>query len=98
MSELILQIWEESTLGEGIRQDGCSLHLNKELRNKYIDGYYSSFGDVVPKIYERAVGEPCVVLVDNPLFNKVKEQGSVRIMQSELSNLFDMCDIIVKFD
>lgn len=98
MGELVLQIWEESTLGDCIRQDGCSLHLNRELRNKYINDYYSSFGDVVPKIYERAVGEPCDVLVDNQLFNKVREQGSIRLMQNQLSNLFDMCDIIVKGD
>lgn len=97
MSELILQIWEESTLGDVI-QDGCSLHLNNELRRGYIDNYYSSIGEDIPNVYERAVGEPSDVIVTDVLYELVKEKGSVRLMQNELNNLFSIGDIILKKD
>lgn len=64
MNEAILQIWEESTLNDCIRQDGCSIHLNSDLRNKYINSYYLDIGDEVPENYERAIGESCYVIVN----------------------------------
>jgi hypothetical protein len=97
MSELILQIWEESTLGDVI-QDGCSLHLNEESRKRYINDYYSTIGNDIPKIYERAVGDPTEVIVSEALYDITKESGSVRLMQNELNNLFSIGDIILKKD
>ncbi len=97
MSELILQIWEESTLGDVI-QDGCSLHLNEESRKRYINDYYSTVGNDIPNIYERAVGDPTEVIVSEALYDITKESGSVRLMQNELNNLFSIGDIILKKD
>jgi hypothetical protein len=97
MSELILQIWEESTLGDVI-QDGCSLHLNEESRKRYINDYYSNIGNDIPNIYERAVGDPTEVIVSEALYDITKESGSVRLMQNELNNLFSIGDIILKKD
>jgi hypothetical protein len=97
MSELILQIWEESTLGNVI-QDGCSLHLNEESRKRYINEYYSTIGGNIPNVYERAVGEPSEVMVSKVLCDITKESGSIRLMQSELNNLFSIGDIILKKD
>jgi hypothetical protein len=97
MSELILQIWEESTLGDVI-QDGCSLHLNEESRKRYINDYYSTIGNDIPNIYERAVGDPTEVIVSEALYDITKESGSVRLMQNELNNLFSIGDIILKKD
>jgi hypothetical protein len=98
MNEAILQIWEESILNDVIRQDGCSIHLNSDLRNKYINSYYLDIGDEVPDSYERAVGEPCDVIVNDDLYRILKEKGSIRLMQNELNNLFSMDDIILKKD
>lgn len=98
MNEAILQIWEESTLNDCIRQDGCSIHLNSDLRNKYINSHYLDIDDEVPDSYERAVGESCEAIVNGNLYHILKEQGSIRLMQNELNNLLSMDDIILKKD
>lgn len=96
MNDVVLQIWEESDIEQGITQDGCSLHIDMNHRNKYIDSYYSSIvSDKTPEKYERAVGRPVEVFVTEKLLNIVKSEGSVRLMQNELSNLIDLYDIII---
>jgi hypothetical protein len=98
MGDVILQIWEESTLGDGIRQDGCSLHINNDLRTLFIDEYYMDRDVNVPNTYEIPVGKPCRVILSEELYNVVSNVGSVRLMQNELNNLFLMGDIIPKKD
>lgn len=96
MNDVVLQIWEESDIEQGITQDGCSLHIDMNNRNKYIEEYYSSIiSDKTPEKYERAVGRPVEVFVTEKLLNIVKSEGSVRLMQNELSNLIDLYDIII---
>ena len=36
MNKVILQLWEESNVNEGILSDGCSLHLNLSERDIYV--------------------------------------------------------------
>ena len=52
MNKVILQFWEESERGWGVRPDGCSIHLDSNERNSYINSIYSDRGSLVPDEYE----------------------------------------------
>ena len=94
MNKCILQIWEESERGCGIRPDGCSLHLSDKEHSLYLDSIYSHRSDVVPHEYERVVGEPVVCFVSDVVYDRVQELGSVRLLESEKNNLIKMEEII----
>jgi hypothetical protein len=98
MNIAVLQIWEESDIKNGVNQDGCSIHLNIEERNNYINKHYVNNTKDMPSVYERIVGIPSSVFITDQLYNILTNEKSIRLMQNELNNLFNLQDIILKED
>lgn len=61
---VIVQRWEESERGWGVRPDGYSLHPSEEARAKYVREYWAEQPDQVPDEYSRPCGEPYEAEVD----------------------------------
>jgi hypothetical protein len=95
MKKVYLQYWEESERGWGIRPDGCSLHLTEEDRNKYITSIYEQRKNdkEVPYEYDRPVGELIEVMINDNLFELIKE--SYRLLSFELNNLIKLEEIVI---
>jgi len=95
MKKVYLQYWEESERGWGIRPDGCSLHLTEEDRNKYITSIYEQRKNdkEVPYEYDRPVGESIEVMINDNLFELIKE--SYRLLSFELNNLIKLEEIVI---
>lgn len=97
MNKAVLQIWEQSVIDDGIRQDGCSIHLDLDLRNKYVNKFYSRrLSKSVPIKYIKAVGDPVNIYVTDQVFNVLNTKKDIRLMQNELNNLVLLQDIMVK--
>lgn len=94
MNRALLQVWEESNKKEGIRQDGCSLHIDMEHRNLYIKDVYQNRQDEIPISYDRIVGLPTSVIINDSLYNILLESKNIRLMRYELNNLLLTQDII----
>jgi hypothetical protein len=96
MNKAILQIWEESNKEFGIRQDGCSIHIDSIELNQYIDSVYRDRdGDNLPISYERVVGNPTEVEICDLLYNRLTRDKSIRLRSYEMNNLLRMEEIIV---
>lgn len=57
----VLQEWEESERGWGVRPDGATLHLTQTDRDIYVDGFNKEFNppmDEAPDEYRRVSGPP----------------------------------------
>ena len=100
MNKVILQFWEESERGFGVRPYGCSLHLDTLIRDKYVNGVYESRKgeDYVPDVYDRIIGDPIDAFISDVLYSKVKLKNSIRIYEHELNNLTSMAEIIIRND
>lgn len=98
MNKVIMQLWEESERGWGVRPDGCSLHIDELERKKYIDKIYDdrSNESTVPDEYDRVFGSEMVVFVNDDMFSKIQSKGTIRIFEHELNNLISLEDIIIK--
>lgn len=96
MNKVILQVWEESNKLEGIRQDGCSIHIDENNRKLFVDSVYKERDENdLPDSYERIVGVPTEVEVSDTLFNAIEREKSVRLRSYEMNNLLEMDEIIV---
>ena len=96
MNKVILQLWEESERGWGVRPDGCSLHIDDVERDLYLKTVYNDRGDEVPYEYDRIVGGPICAFVDDNLFKSLSEEKTVRITQNSLNNLISLSELIIK--
>ncbi len=56
--EVIVQKWEESEQGWGIRPDGYSLHLTEEDRKAFVTAYWATLPDEAPYCYSSPSGTP----------------------------------------
>lgn len=95
MKKILLQLWEESDFELGIMPDGCSLHLDIDSLNIYIKNVYSNRMGDVPDSYDRVVGDPVNISVDNKIFDIVSMFKSVRLQQHEMNNSINLNEIIV---
>lgn len=70
MSErlVVVQKWEESERGWGVRPDGYSIHLTEEDRVAYIDDYCKDRTGPVPDEYDRPCGKPYVAQVSPAVY------------------------------
>jgi hypothetical protein len=94
MEKLILQLWEQSEQNSGIQPDGCSLHIDDSSLKIFIDEFYSKRNsNDVPDVYERVVGNPVEVFVDDKIFNIVSNLKSVRLQEYEMNNLMNLKEI-----
>ena len=93
--EVLLQYWEESERGWGVRPDGCSLHINKDSYESYINSVYENRTDIVPDEYERVIGSYINIIVSESIYNKVLENGNIRLSEVELNNIIKLKEIIL---
>ena len=100
MKKVYIQIWEESQLGEGIREDGCSLHLSIDSAKNFIKSVYKDRDSKnVPNSYERISGEIFEVKVSNSLYKELlKTKSGIRIPQHSFSNLQNLGEIKFFYD
>jgi len=98
MNKVIMQLWEESERGWGVRPDGCSLHLSVTDRKDFIDKIYKSRQDMnnVPDEYDRVSGDEMEVFVEDSLFELIKVKGTVRLLENELNNLINLEELTIK--
>jgi hypothetical protein len=96
MNKVILQLWEESERGWGVRPDGCSLHTDLIERDGYLKSIYDDRGEEVPYEYDRIVGGSIYAFVDDDLFKSLSEEKTVRITQNSLNNLISLNELIIK--
>ena len=55
---VVVQKWEESERGWGVRPDGYSLHIDEAQRKRYIDAYRAEMPNTAPDEYSRLSGTP----------------------------------------
>lgn len=76
MPEVIIQQWEESERGWGVRPDGFSIHLSMEECRRFRDEFWEKQrardGGVVPESYSRESGEPFAVEISKNEYKKIK--------------------------
>ena len=96
MNKVLLQFWEESERGWGVRPDGASLHINVESYRKYLSDIYDSRDTQdVPNEYDRVVGSVIETVVSDDIYNMVLSEKNIRLPQYQLNNLIKLKDIIV---
>lgn len=96
MNKAVLQVWEESNKIEGLRQDGCSIHIDSNELKKYIESVYKDRDENdLPDSYERVVGNPTEVEISDVLYNIVCRDKSIRLRSYEMNNLLKMEEIVV---
>jgi len=66
--QVVVQKWEESERGWGVRPDGYSIHPDKAARDRYIDAYWEDMPDSVPDEYSRPCGSPYLSTVEKVNF------------------------------
>ncbi len=98
MNKVILQLWEESERGWGVRPDGCSIHIDTENRDLYVSNLYKDRSDDVPDTYERVLGDPITAFLNDRLFDLISSDKSIRLFENELNNLIKLEEIIIKRD
>lgn len=78
---VIVQEWEESEAGWGVRPDGWTIHKNmedcKQYSKEFWDRQTKILGVEVPPEYTRASGEPFEMEIDSgdELYCKLLESG-----------------------
>lgn len=89
MKKVILQYWEESERGWGIRPDGCSLHISENDLKNFVDSIYKKRNtENIPYEYDRVVGNYLDVLITENIYNEIiLNGGSLRLPQHSMSNL-----------
>lgn len=97
-NQIVIQLWEESEKGWGVRPNGCTLHTNMIECRKYIVRIYNERDSKVevPNEYDKICGEPLYAQVDDNLYNRVHKDINVIIPQYALSNLLRLDSIIYK--
>ena len=98
MNKIVLQLWEESERDWGVRPDGCSIHIDSAERERYIESIYSERrgSESVPDEYERVVGGAVEAYIEDPLFETLLKEKSIRLAQYQMSNLVSLEDIIIR--
>ena len=98
MNRCVFQIWEESERGWGVRPDGCSIHLNKSIRDQYINNLKKQRSEIkeVPNEYDRPVGNELECFVSDMIYDRVSQAGTIRLFEYEKNNLIKLGDLIFK--
>lgn len=96
MNRCIIQLWEESERGWGVRPDGCSIHVNEERKELYINGIYNNRGVDVPDEYDRPIGNSIECFISDDLFDRVSQSGTIRLFEMEKNNLIKMEELIIR--
>lgn len=96
MKKVYLQYWEESDKEDGLRPDGCSLHIDLKSHYNYIDKIYKDRDfEEVPDTYDKVLGNVLLVDVKEELYFLVLENSVVRLFEYEFNNLVKMMEIFM---
>lgn len=96
MNRVLMQIWELSRKNKDIISDGISIHLNNDEHKRFIDSIYSKRNTEVPCEYDRPIDGLIEIFIEDSLYKKVVEHGSVRLSEVEKNNLLKLEEIISK--
>ena len=80
MTTVVVQKWEESERGWGVRPDGYSLHPDIAALKRYIAAYWKKMPDGVPDEYSRPSGTPYLADINDIDF---KGQIGLRIFDNK---------------
>lgn len=94
VKKVYLQYWVCSEKNKGVTMDGCSLHSHLTDHKKYINNIYSKRNGSIPIEYDRIVGNPIEVMVNQPIIN-IFTDGSLRLPNHCLNNLIDLEEIFI---
>lgn len=72
---VLVQNWEESERGWGVRPDGFTVHVSRVQRDKYVKWYNETYNNLseAPDEYTRVSGDPIEVEVSDALFEKIRQ-------------------------
>ena len=90
MNKVLLQFWEESERGWGVRPDGASLHINAESYRKYLNNIYDSRRDIqdVPNEYARVVGSVIETVVSDDIYNMLLSEKNINNLINKILNFW----------
>lgn len=70
---VVVQKWEESERGWGVRPDGWTMHLTEEDREAFVKEFYANNPPgPAPDCYSRTSGDPYLMDVDEETYKKVE--------------------------
>jgi hypothetical protein len=96
MRIVYLQYWEESDKEDGLRPDGCSLHIDLKSHYDYVDKIYKDRNiEDIPDIYDKIVGNIILVNIKEELYLLVLENSVVRLFEYEFNNLVKMKELLI---
>jgi len=96
VNTVILQEWEESERGWGVRPDGCSIHLTNEDLNDYIKYVYDTRNtDYIPDEYDRISGEPNRVSISDEIMEDLKKEKTLRLSRVSYYNMKKLGKIVI---
>ena len=72
---IFAESWSEYERGWGRRTDGCTLHLTKEHRDRFVKAFKDRLPEEVPSVYSQPDGKLHPTKVSEELFKEVKESG-----------------------
>jgi hypothetical protein len=97
-NEVILGFWEESHINNLIIQDGCSLHINEQEKQNYIDSIYLNRSNDIPDSYDRLSGKASyIAYVSDEIYNTILTNKTIRLSQTELNNLTLLEEIFIEY-
>jgi hypothetical protein len=87
--EVIIQEWEESESGWGVRPDGASIHRTMADHAAFIEKEWGSRDTrgPVPEEYSRPCGEPYSMAVPKALYDRIGDSMGAWICQTSLYEL-----------
>ena len=72
---VLVQDWEESERGFGVRPDGFTLHLTLEAHKAYVEAFWrrqkERLGESTPDEYTRTCGSPKPIDVNEMIYKKL---------------------------
>lgn len=83
---ILIQLWETIDQDNQIESDGCSLHIDLDSRNFYIN-------NEIRENNERFVGLPSEVKTKDSIYEILKIEKSIRLSEIEMNNLLGLKEI-----
>jgi len=99
MNRVLLQFWEESERGWGVRPDGASFHLDMSAYQDYIKKIYDGRDENnIPDEYDRIVGSTVEALVSDDIYDLLITEKNLRLSQYQLNNLIKLKEVVTNAD
>lgn len=96
MNKVIMRLWASSNINGDIYPDGCSLHIDGENMDKYISDIYKTRNGIIPDEYDYIIGNPLTAFIDDLLYDKIINLGNIRLSETELNNIINLDEILIK--